>query len=82
MDINIDALNWITNYDLTNRFTLDKHNIKTVTIVSDHNNVLLPKLFILKYDGKEESYIIDYEPYYQHLRLKKIQKIINKFGIK
>lgn len=53
MDINIDALNWITGYDLTNQKTMLKHNIKNVNIVVD--KILLPSLFITKFDGTTEK---------------------------
>lgn len=80
MDINIDALNWITGYDLTNQKTMLKHNIKNVNIVVD--NILLPSLFITKFDGTTEKYIINYNKYYEYLRNKKLQKIIHKIGTK
>lgn len=82
MEYNLEALNWISGYDLTNKEIMLKQEIISVSIISDVSDDWKPRLYIYKLDGKEESYVIDYEPYYQYLRLKKIQKIINNFGIK
>lgn len=81
MDYNIDGLSWITGYDLSkNEETLKKQGIKSVSLISDVSGDWKPRIHIKMFDGTEESYIVDYDSYYEHLRKEKLLQIINKLN--
>ena len=81
MEINYDGLKFISGYDLSkDEENLKRQGIASISLISDVSGDWKPRIYIKKFDGGEESYVVDYEPYYQHIRKLKLQKIINKIN--
>ena len=76
MDINYNALKYITGYDLTSEEKLKENGIKNISMLS--NNGWKTRLIITKNDNTEEIFDLDYTEYIIKIRKDKIQKIINK----